>query len=172
MHESEGSADGSLIVERDAGGYSSLVAGRPFGGGEVVAGFTAQEVLREPNYLTLQVGPDRHIMLAPEYIRYTNHSCEPNVFFDIERGQIVALRPIATGEGITFFYPSTEWAMDRAFTCHCGTPSCLGEIAGASQLDPAVLANYRLAGHIEAALAEARGLDAPRHAGSSRTVPL
>lgn len=159
MHESQGAADGSLIVERDSTGYASLIAQRNFAEGELVAEFSAREVLDRPNYLTVQVAPDRHIMLAPEYVQYINHSCEPNVFFDTERGEVLALRDIGRGEGITFFYPSTEWAMDRAFACHCGTASCLGEIAGASQIDPAALARYRLATHIEAALAEAGALD-------------
>lgn len=159
MNESEGSADGSLVVERDDSGYASLIARKDFAKGEVIAEFSAKEVRLEPNYLTVQVATDRHIMLAPEYVQYINHSCEPNVFFDTERGEVLALRGIAAGEAVTFFYPSTEWAMDRAFACHCGTQSCLGEIAGASQIDPVVLANYRLAGHIEAALAQAGALD-------------
>lgn len=159
MRESEGAADGSLSVERDEGGYASLIARREFAEGAVVAEFSAREVLDQPNYLTVQVAADRHIMLAPEYVQYINHSCEPNVFFDTQRGEIVALRAIAPGEGITFFYPSTEWTMDRAFACHCGTASCLGQIAGASQLDRAVLAGYRLAPHIAEALAPASELD-------------
>lgn len=156
MNQSDGAADGSLVVVRSDGGYASLEARAAFATGAVLSRFGAREELRAPNYLTVQVAADRHILLAPEHLQYTNHSCEPNAFFDTGRGELVALTAIAPGDAITFFYPSTEWTMDRAFACHCGTPSCLGEIAGAAQLDPAVLAHYRLADHIAAALASAR----------------
>lgn len=153
MNESDGAADGSLEVVRDGSGYATLLARRPFVAGALVARFGAREDLLAPNYLTVQVSADRHILLAPEHLQYINHSCDPNVFFDTARGEIVALRDIAADEAITYFYPSTEWRMDRAFACHCGTAACLGEIAGASQLAPAALARYRLAEHIAAALA-------------------
>jgi len=156
MNQSDDAADGSLIVVHDADGYAGLEARAAFAAGAPVSRFGAREELRAPNYLTVQVAAGRHILLAPEHLQYTNHSCEPNVFFDTVRGELVALTAIAPGDAITFFYPSTEWTMDRAFACRCGTPSCLGEIAGASQLDPAVLAHYRLADHIVAALASAR----------------
>ncbi|MBU6266840.1 MAG: SET domain-containing protein-lysine N-methyltransferase [Sphingomonadales bacterium] len=155
MSDFEGAADRSLEVVRDSEGYATLLARTPFAAGALVAPFGAREELRAPNYLTVQVAADRHILLAPEHLQYINHSCEPNVFFDTAHGKIVALRDIAADEPITFFYPSTEWTMDRAFACHCGTPSCLGQIAGASQLPPAVIARYRLADHIAAALAGA-----------------
>ena len=148
MKDEEAAADGSLVVVRDAQGQAGLQAGKAFAIGEVVSRFGAREERREPDYLTVQVGPGRHITLDPPYLQYTNHSCEPNVLFDTARGEIVALAEIAPGDAITFFYPSTEWAMDRPFACLCGTPSCLGTIAGASQLDPAQLAGFRLAPHI------------------------
>lgn len=154
MNDGNGSPDGSLIVVRHTSDFASLVAGRDFAEGEVIAHFSAKEVLTSPTYLTVQAGPSQHISLAPEYLQFTNHSCEPNAFFDTERGAMVALRPIQAQDAITYFYPSTEWAMDRPFACLCGTASCLSEIAGASQTDRAVLGRYRLAPHIQAALTE------------------
>lgn len=65
-----------------------------------------------------------------------NHSCAPNVAFDlshprssedIQNEQYPAewnlrtlSRPVAKGETLTFFYPSTEWDMGAPFTCACG----------------------------------------------------
>ena len=156
MPQKESAAqDGSLVVMRDESDYRSLVTTRDFAAGEILATFGAREELDHPNYLTVQVASDRHILLAPEYLQYINHSCDPNVFFDTVRGEIVVLQPIAADTPVTFFYPSTEWTMDRPFACHCGTAACLGTIAGASQLDPAQLAPYRLAEHIADALAVA-----------------
>lgn len=78
-----------------------------------------------------------------------NHSCEPNVAFDLSsedpaEWHVRALKRIEAdkdgkrGTGwldrstcpgtadnasvVTFFYPSTEWEMDQAFECRCGTP--------------------------------------------------
>lgn len=152
MQHLESSADGSLVVMRDQSGYHSLVSRRAFAASDSLGAFSARDTLAQPSRLSVQVAADRHILLAPGYFQYTNHSCDPNVCFDTALGQVIALRPIAPGDAITFFYPSTEWAMDVAFTCHCGASRCLGTIAGASQLDPAVLSRYWLADHIAAAL--------------------
>lgn len=149
-------AESSIIVERDEQGYATACAARGFAKGECVARFGAREVLDAPTYLTVQTGEDRHILLSPENLQYTNHSCDPNVFFDTDRGEVTALRDVAAGDPVTFFYPSTEWTMDRPFACHCGSARCLGEIAGAAQMDRQVLDQYRLASHIVRALESAK----------------
>jgi len=148
----EGADDGSLIVVRDDHGYAGVVAGFAFKAGETLARFSAREVVSKPSYLTVQVEMDKHIVLFPEYLRYLNHSCDPNVFLNVDDGTIEALRPIVEGEPITFFYPSTEWEMDRPFDCLCGALNCLGKVAGASQLPLEVMQGYRLSGHIGKAL--------------------
>jgi hypothetical protein len=104
--------DDRLQVMRNAQGYHRVVAAVAMSEGEGLAPFGARESLSSPNCLTVQTGPDVHILLAPEQLRYINHSCDPNVFFDTARTEICALCPIAPGDEITFFYPSTEWSMD------------------------------------------------------------
>lgn len=117
--------------------------------GQVVAEFSAGKTLSRPTYLTVQVGIDKHIMLQPEHLQYINHSCDPNVFFDTHAMQVVALKPIAEGDEMTFFYPSTEWDMVQPFKCYCGTSRCLGEIRGASHINPQVLRSYTLTRFIQ-----------------------
>ena len=56
-----------------------------------------------------------------------NHSCEPNVAFDLtstdkQKWHARALRDIHPGETMTYFYPSTEWDMEQSFECQCGAP--------------------------------------------------
>jgi hypothetical protein len=51
-----------------------------------------------PNYLTVQIGENRHIRLDPEYLKNINHSCDPNVFFDTAAMEVVALQDIAAGQ--------------------------------------------------------------------------
>ena len=132
--------DQSLQVLRNGDGYNRAVAMVALSEGDLLAPFGAREILAEPTYLTVQTGLEAHILLAPEHLQYINHSCNPNAFFDTERMEIRALRAIAPGDEITFFYPSTEWSMDRAFDCLCGSSECLGRIAGADQLDARALA--------------------------------
>ncbi len=63
---------------------------------------------------------------------------------------VVALRDIAQGEALAFFYPSTEWEMAQAFDCWCGSLNCLKTISGAGQISADVLKRYRLSPHITA----------------------
>jgi hypothetical protein len=58
------------------------------------------------------------------------------------------------GTELTFFYPSTEWAMAQSFDCFCGTPSCKGRISGASDMDAVQLQGMWLNGYIRDMLEE------------------
>lgn len=120
-----------------------------FKAGDVIAPFSASTISKEPTYLTVQVGLDKHITLQPEHLQYINHSCEPNVLFDTTLMQLVALKDIEAGDELTFFYPSTEWDMAQPFTCYCGYDNCLGEIKGAAHLPEDILKQYRLTDFIK-----------------------
>ncbi len=70
-----------------------------------------------------------------------NHSCEPNTGV---QGQIliVARRPIAAGEELTFDYDTTEISAEP-FECRCGSARCRGTIDGDSwRNDDFVRANW------------------------------
>ncbi|XYI01583.1 SET domain-containing protein-lysine N-methyltransferase [Sorangium sp. So ce1128] len=125
-----------------------------FAAGDVLVAFGAAAVHDRPSRMTLQLSEHQHIELTPGFLAFTNHSCDPNACFDVERRALVALRPIAPGDEVTFFYPSTEWTMASPFECHCGTARCLRRIAGASQLPPGALSEYRVAPHIARQLAQ------------------
>ena len=130
-------------------GSKSLHATVEFMPGEVISKFGPKEIFDRPNYLTVQISDRQHIMLDPEFLQYINHSCDPNVFFDSTNWEVTALRNIAIGEQFTFFYPSTEWSMDRGFDCLCQSHNCLKYIQGAAYLPPEVLAEYKLSKYIE-----------------------
>jgi hypothetical protein len=64
--------------------------------------------------------------------RFINHSCDPNAWVDAgvaDDGQvwatIIALRPIAIGEEITYDY---AFPPDLAEPCRCGSANCRGLI--------------------------------------------
>jgi len=133
--------------------HRSLYSRKSFQQDDMIASFSAKEVFNEPTYLTVQTSDYEHIELLPEYLECINHSCAPNCFFNTSTWELVALRSIEEGEELTFFYPSTEWDMDQAFKCGCGTKACIGMIKGAKYLSPAVVKNYRFTDFISSKLA-------------------
>lgn len=145
------------IRECQTTGIKSLHATGEFSPGEVISKFGPLEVRNSPNYLTVQIGEGEHIMLDPEYLQYINHSCDPNVVFDTKNQVVMAIRKIERGEEFTFFYPSTEWSMDRGFNCLCESEDCLGYIQGAAHLPLNVLTKYQLSQYIRQKLEIERG---------------
>ena len=129
-------------------GSKSLHATVGFMPGQIISNFSAKEILDSPNYLTVQISDREHIMLEPDFLQYINHSCDPNVFFDPSELVVTALRKINIGEELSFFYPSTEWSMDRGFDCLCSSEACLGSIQGAAHLPPNILAKYKVSQYI------------------------
>lgn len=132
------------VVEISENGHKALVSLTTFAKGETICIFYADTVSEKPTYLTVQTDIDKHITLSPSFLQYINHSCNPNVFFDTTLMEIVALREISRGDELVFFYPSTEWEMDRSFSCLCGHTDCLQQINGARFVPKKILSSYRL----------------------------
>ena len=68
--------------------------------------------------------------------RFLNHSCAPNCEAALEEGRIwiVALRPIAAGEELTFNY-GYDLEDYRDHPCRCGSPECVGFIVAEAFFD-------------------------------------
>ncbi|RDB23552.1 hypothetical protein Hypma_009024 [Hypsizygus marmoreus] len=123
---------------------SSLKAQKPFTVGEVMA--PLEGLTKAPKaYTSVQCGPgpNDHIELNSDLV-YINHSCDPNVAFDLSSPDssdwhIRALKPLEKDTTLTYFYPSTEWDMDQPFKCECKSTNCLGNIQGAKYLSKAEL---------------------------------
>jgi hypothetical protein len=62
---------------------------------------------------------------------------------------IEALRDLSSGDELTFYYPSTEWEMDRPFDCWCGSEACSKKISGAKDMPIQELQKFRLSPHIK-----------------------
>ena len=134
--------------------HKALFSRTFFKPGEVLISFGSSGSYSRPDRYTVQVDRDRHIIMEPEFLLYMNHNCSPNTFLDMRRMVIRALSPIAAGDELTFFYPSTEWSMSNGFDCHCGAPRCLGRIQGAAYLNDVTLRSYELSDHIRLLLRE------------------
>ncbi|KAJ3576468.1 hypothetical protein NP233_g409 [Leucocoprinus birnbaumii] len=113
-----------FIVDFGDGEFSScLRAAQAFKAGEYLVPLDASRLTKGPKaYTSVQCGPgpEDHIELNSDLV-YVNHSCEPNIAFDLsspnpDDWHLRALKRIEPGNSITFFYPSTEWDMDQPFT--------------------------------------------------------
>lgn len=138
----------TAVWEDQANGQRALYAASAIDAGACIAEFHAAAIMHTPSYLTVQKDDDEHIHLSPAHLQYVNHSCAPNAFFDTTYMSLIALKAIAAGEEITFFYPSSEWDMAQSFSCRCGSEQCLGEIKGAAHLPAEVLIRYHLTDYI------------------------
>lgn len=160
-HHPQGNQPTYQLIRKNVG--SGLIALKAFRPGDVISEIQWVNRQSQPTRWTVQCGDHEHADLMPVELRYINHSCQPNVVFDVDANVVRAIADIASGEEFTFFYPSTEWEMDEPFDCNCGTLACLGRITGASQLSPEVLTQYELSGVIR------RKLAAEQHLGKSAT---
>ncbi|ANB15972.1 hypothetical protein AWJ20_3621 [Sugiyamaella lignohabitans] len=145
---------GILAVEVNPGSFTSrAISSRAFAPNEVVTKITGYTKAQNVAYSTVQVSATEHIELNSDLL-YCNHSCDPNVVFDVSKYEVRAIKHIAVGDAITFFYPSSEWEMAQSFNCTCGSSSCLGLISGAKDLDAKTVQKYWFNQHIRQLLAQ------------------
>ena len=150
-----------LHIDFRAGIGGGLFAARPIRKDEIIASFdgeihrwslSTREIPNTPpdfardHCVQIGEGVSRD---AGGIARLANHSCDPNVFFDTTKMEVVCMKQIQPGEELRFFYPSTEWEMDQPFVCNCGSSNCLQLINGAAHLSDETLAQYRLSDFIK-----------------------
>lgn len=124
--------------------HRRLVALRDIARGTHLFRITGREIPSATKY-SVQVGATLHLdqdcardefdLVRRYFWRYLDHACEPTTRI-LER-EVIAVRRIAAGEGVTFHYCTTEHDMASPFACQCGSPRCLGVIRGARHLTPA-----------------------------------
>lgn len=129
------------------------VATQTFAEGELVHRIDDYRLTHVPSYQSIQVGATSHLEDLG-VIAYLNHSCRPSTIVDTEALEVRATRAIKAGDELTFFYPSTEWDMDRPFDCLCAEPSCIGNVAGAKYLPLETLNDYFINPHIQQLLSQ------------------
>ena len=111
-----------------------LVASQPISSGEVIVQCREEEVQQRRTWRTLQLDERRH--LRNEFLNFVDHSCSPNALLDVDSLALLAIRDIAEGEPVTFFYPGSEVELSQTFDCHCGSSDCLRNINGGFYLTP------------------------------------
>lgn len=115
----------ALVIRKDASG-ERLCAARPYRTGETVVDFRVVEWRPQRDRETVQHPAGGHIY-HPLLSRVA-HACEPNSWIVMTGRALVAVRPIAPGEPITYDYTTTESRFARPFICGCGGRRCRGRI--------------------------------------------
>jgi hypothetical protein len=137
-----------LIVESANNAYGArLLTQVALTKGQVIHQLTDYQHTPTPSYQSIQIDAHCHIEQLGIFA-YLNHACQPNTIIDTTTLTLYAARTIAVGEELTFFYPSTEWEMQRPFICLCGAPQCVRLVAGAKYLSVDILGRYFINRHI------------------------
>jgi hypothetical protein len=118
-----------VFIRREGTG-EDLIAARELRPAEVVFEFQNVTWRRSRDAFTVEHPSGRHFY--DPLLARVSHSCDPNARVSTKLMALVARRPIAPGEIITFDYLSTETAIAAPFLCHCGAAQCRGWIAGPS----------------------------------------
>lgn len=74
---------------------SGLIARRAWKSGDVIAPLSWGPRHSQPSRWTVQCGDNEHAEPLPFELRYVNHSCDPNVFFDVDAHELRAVSDIA-----------------------------------------------------------------------------
>jgi hypothetical protein len=138
----------------ETNGHLGLFSRKKFSMGDLLINFGSSTMLDTPNYLTVQIGINQHILMSPEYLQFTNHSCNPNLLYNTATMELECLRDISIGDEFAFFYPATEWKMSQKFECHCGEVDCIGLVQGAADTPIEILNQYKLTNFIHTMLKE------------------
>jgi hypothetical protein len=121
-----------------------LVAIRPIAVGTRLFTLVGREIPAPTRY-SVQVGRALHLdpdcsedefeLVRRYFWRYLDHACDPTTV--IRDREVIAIREIAEGDGVTFDYNTTEYDMAEPFQCRCGSDQCVGIVRGARHLTPA-----------------------------------
>lgn len=112
-------------------------------GGKAVTFHELMKLPTDLRRLSIQVDEEIYLVSVIENEGdWVNHSCTPNAGL---RGQIslVAMRPIAPGEEVTFDYAMCDSSAYDEFDCTCGTPSCRERVTGRDWQRPELQQRYQ-----------------------------
>lgn len=105
--------------------------------------YSAEEIARwrdeeqEAFYIYgFQVG-ENLFALSREIDTYTNHSCEPNLWWTSDGTvALFAIHDIHPGEELTYDYATENVLLPFRMECQCGSPLCRGVVTNEDYRDP------------------------------------
>lgn len=132
----------TLIIKKINDSKRGVFTDRSFEPNTIIRKIQGKKITREElNKLTpeqqnnvLQIGKDLFLNLEKETEFFINHSCTPNCYIKaiVNSAFLMALKPIAKGEEITFDYSltSTDDKESWMMLCNCHKYKCRKEISG------------------------------------------
>lgn len=126
----------------------AVFAGRGFAEGERLVRFSGRRIsaarlgrrLEGSNDRFVQIAADRYMGPSGRIDDLVNHSCSPNAGLRFEPAEngggvfLVAIRPIGTGEEVSWDYATTLSDPDWRLPCDCRSAECRGTIAAFATL--------------------------------------
>ena len=134
-------------LEADGPYGAKLTTDQPFAEGDLILRIEGHRVTKVPTYQTIQISRHEHIEELG-HLAFINHSCWPTAIVDVTGMTVTAARAVGAGEELTYFYPSTEWQLERPFVCLCGSWQCIRLVAGARHLSVDALSRHFINEHI------------------------
>ena len=147
---------GNPFAVRETHLGKSVFAARSFAEGERLVRFSGRRISAARLGRRLEGASDRFVQIAANAYMgpsgrvddLINHSCSPNAglrFEGPDKGgavYLIAIRPIAPGEEISWDYATTLSDPDWRLPCDCRSIDCRGTIAAFATLTPALQAWY------------------------------
>jgi hypothetical protein len=139
-------APGNPFAVRETHLGKAVFAARPFADGERLVRFSGRRVsaaragrrLEGAGDRFVQVGADEYMGPSGRIDDLVNHSCAPNagLRFGEDGVFLVAIRPIAAGEEVSWDYATTLSDPDWTLPCDCRSAGCRGTVAAFATLSP------------------------------------
>ena len=131
----------------------AVFAARAFDEGQPLLEFTGRRFRAARVPSLMRGGSDRYVQVTPEHYMgpsgriddLVNHSCDPNagLRFTDDGVFLVAIRPIAPGEEVTWDYSTTLAESNWHMICQCRAEGCRRVIGNFATIDPERQQFYR-----------------------------
>ncbi|MDH5433455.1 MAG: SET domain-containing protein-lysine N-methyltransferase [Gammaproteobacteria bacterium] len=120
------------VIHKDNGVGMGVISYKSFNKGDLVA-HIAGEIIYDIRQHSIQIDDDRHLY-DTHFAGYFLHSCDPNIFLDMQNLKVYAVRNIFPNDYLYMDYAQTEQVLYKQFACACDAIECRGWITGYKQM--------------------------------------
>ena len=130
------------VVDKDPQVGKGVITYRGFKKGEILARM-AGTITSDIKQHTLQIDSTKHLHDV-HFSGYFLHSCDPNIWLDMQKMVVIALKDIKSNSFLYMDYAQTEDVLFRQFPCSCGARQCRGWITGKAEAPYNISVNEEL----------------------------
>jgi len=118
----------SIISHPKLTGQMALAASIVIESGFVLLDVSKLSRIPRNNRHALTIAEGQYLDTVGTDVMYLDHSCQPNLIFELETLKFITKRQIAVGEILSFDYTLTELEISSPFDCVCGYENCQGRV--------------------------------------------